>query len=65
MASIIVKCDRCGAQLDTKVEGEHEARYIAKQAGWHSEGGITADANTRDYCPRCKDAQAASSTEAQ
>jgi hypothetical protein len=65
MASIIVKCDRCDAQLDTKVEGEPEARYVAKQAGWHSVDGIIADASGRDYCPKCKDPQAASSTEAQ
>jgi hypothetical protein len=62
MASIIVKCDRCGAQLETKVEGEPEARYIAKRAGWYSEGGITADASGNDYCPNCKDTQTASKT---
>jgi hypothetical protein len=59
MASVIVKCDRCGAQLETKVEGEREARYIARRAGWHSEGGITADASGKDYCPNCKDGQTA------
>jgi hypothetical protein len=62
MASIIVKCDRCGAQLETKVEGEPEARYIAKRAGWYSEGGMTADASGRDYCANCKDTQTASKT---
>jgi hypothetical protein len=60
MASIIVKCDRCGAELETKVEGEPEARYIAKRAGWYSEGGITADASGKDYCPNYKSAQATS-----
>jgi hypothetical protein len=59
MASIIVKCDCCGAELDTKVEGNAEARYTAKKAGWYSEGGLTADASENDYCPQCKDAQTA------
>jgi hypothetical protein len=65
MTSIIVKCDCCGAQLDTKVEGNAEARYTAKKAGWYSEGGLTADASEKDYCPKCKDAQTAIRAEEQ
>jgi hypothetical protein len=52
MAGIIVKCDSCGAELDAKVEGGPEARYIAKQAGWHSADGISADAEGKDLLPK-------------
>jgi hypothetical protein len=65
MAATIVKCDSCGAELNTKVEGGPEARYIAKQAGWHSVDGISADADGKDFCLKCKNAQAGISTEAQ
>jgi hypothetical protein len=55
---IKVKCDSCGALLDTKVENGAEARYIAKKAGWISEDGLTGPDEGKDFCPNCNDASA-------
>ena len=53
--AITVKCDSCGALLDTKVESGAEARYIAKKAGWISEDGLTASDEGKGFCPDCTD----------
>lgn len=53
MATIIVKCSGCGAEIDGESRFASVARWNAKQKGWTTTAKHEFDIHADDFCPKC------------